>query len=224
MSHPNFDPPKQALWVLKYLCLGDNDALTGDLIERFREGQTPGWFWKQTLVACAVSIPRAVWRHSPEFGYAAAATAFQAVVWFHAPSLLWTIAAPAPSILHWYALPWPWSQIAMELSPAFVLAIAALSILAGALILRGTFRWSSLLRTGILSVVLLTVHHYLSDFLSPWISRPSPVPGDPYARVLIFPLELEALAILAIFFVSARLGCRSGALHLHEPDAPVGSA
>jgi hypothetical protein len=49
-------PPRVASWLLQSLgCSVDNDAVLGDLSERYREGKTRAWYWKQTLVAIAVS-------------------------------------------------------------------------------------------------------------------------------------------------------------------------
>ena len=43
---------KLALWWLRRTGSIENvEVLTGDIIERFREGETHGWFWKQVLVA-----------------------------------------------------------------------------------------------------------------------------------------------------------------------------
>jgi hypothetical protein len=43
-------------WLLKHLgCSSDNHAVLGDLSERYQQGQTAAWYWKQTLVAIIVS-------------------------------------------------------------------------------------------------------------------------------------------------------------------------
>ncbi len=43
-------------WLLKHLgCSSDNDAVMGDLSERYQQGKTAAWYWKQTLVAVIVS-------------------------------------------------------------------------------------------------------------------------------------------------------------------------
>jgi hypothetical protein len=49
-------PPRFAAWLLQHLgCSVDNDALLGDLAERYREGKPSVWYWKQTLTAIVVS-------------------------------------------------------------------------------------------------------------------------------------------------------------------------
>ena len=55
MSDRRSNPPKCAIRFLQNVCPGDNEALTGDLIERFREGQTRAWFWKQVLIAFSLA-------------------------------------------------------------------------------------------------------------------------------------------------------------------------
>jgi hypothetical protein len=204
MSDKRSDPPPLAVWFLEHTCPGNTEALTGDLIERFREGQTGGWFWKQVLIAFATGVRCELRRHWPEFCYAAAGTALHTVLWFRAPSFLWNTATMAPAVLHWKALPWPWSQVAFEVSPGLLLASAALPVLATALAMSRTFRWASLLRTGTISLALVTLHHYALDYLRAWLSRP--VPGDPYYRVLMIPPELQVLFVFAAFFAAAWLG------------------
>jgi hypothetical protein len=57
MSVNKINPPTLALWVLRHGCFRPYDeAFVGDLIERFREGQTRGWFWRQVFIAFAFSI------------------------------------------------------------------------------------------------------------------------------------------------------------------------
>lgn len=52
-------PPALANWLLDRF--GDtwrNPALAGDLLEEFRNGRSPAWYWRQSLVAIANSIAR----------------------------------------------------------------------------------------------------------------------------------------------------------------------
>jgi hypothetical protein len=64
MSRLESNPPRSAIWLLRHACPGsDNQALTGDLIEKFREGRSHGWFWKQVLIAIAVGILGEVQQH-----------------------------------------------------------------------------------------------------------------------------------------------------------------
>jgi hypothetical protein len=49
------EPPKLATWLLSCLgCSADNDAVLGDIAERYLEGKSAYWYWKQILIAIAV--------------------------------------------------------------------------------------------------------------------------------------------------------------------------
>lgn len=204
MSGQKSNPPRQAIWLLQHACPGsDNEALTGDLIERFREGQSRVWFWKQVLIAIAVGVLSEIRSHWPHFTYAIAGTAM--------PAFLWKTVEGVPGVLHWYALPWPWSQVVFELSRPALLALAALPVLAAALVIDGSFRWVGLLRTGTINLALIILGHYMVDNLLdifPWLLRP--VPGNPYLfTILILPPPSLELLFFSSFLVSAWLGCRS---------------
>jgi hypothetical protein len=169
--------------------------LTGDLIEKFREGRSHGWFWKQVLIAIAIGYLGEVQWYWPHFSYAIAGAAM--------PAFFVQTALGVRSVVHWYALPWPWSQLVFEWSPHALLALAALPVLAVALLIDGAFRWISLLRTGMISLALITLVHYLPDAF-PWLTRP--IPGYPHSRTLI----IEPVFVLfSVFLVSAWLGCLS---------------
>jgi len=190
------NPPSLAIWWLRHACpLSDNEALTGDLIERFREGQSRGWFWRQVLIAFAVGVLREIRRHWPHFCYAIVGTLVTLFFWD--ARVLKDVTA------HWSDLPWPWSQLAFELGRTALLALAALSILAAGLLIERSFRWVSLLRTGVLNLAMITFAHYSID-LFPWLLRS--VPGDPYHKDLRF-LVVALVFWFSTFLVAAWLGC-----------------
>jgi hypothetical protein len=200
MTDSKSNPPRLAIWWLRHACPGHhNDALIGDLIERFREGQTRGWFWRQAFIAITIGVLREIGRHWPHLCYAIVGTA---LIWFFwdAPAL-----RRVPAWLHWNELPWPWSQVALELSRQALLALAALSILAAGLVIERSFRWASLLRTGAFNLALIAFGHYSLD-LFPWLLRP--VPGHPNYRQLVIPMELVVFLSFLSFLVAAWLGCR----------------
>jgi hypothetical protein len=198
MSSNQSNPPRLAIWWLRHACPGsDNDALTGDLIEQFREGQTRRWFWRQVLIACAVGVLGEIRRHWPHFCYAIAG----AVV----PLILFSGIKPLPPGW-WTTLPWPWSQLVLELSMWALLALAALPVLVIGLVISRTFRWVSLFRTTLINLALITLGHYSLDFL-PWLLRP--VPGNPYHRFLIIPAVVQVLLVFCSFLFAAWLGCLS---------------
>jgi len=48
-------PPRLATWLLARLgCSPDNEAVLGDLEERYQEGMSSGWYWKQAVIAIAI--------------------------------------------------------------------------------------------------------------------------------------------------------------------------
>jgi hypothetical protein len=201
MNRGKTNLPKRAIWLLQHACPGDNEALAGDLIERFREGQTRVWFWRQVFIVFIVSVLGGIRRHWPHFCYAVTGTVVS--LFFRDHSVLRAV----PGWLHWADLPWPWSQLAFELSRPALLALAALSILAAGLVIERSFRWVSLLRTGVLSLALIAFAHYSTD-LFPWLLRP--VPGDQnHGRYLIIPGMVQLVLFFSTFIVAAWLGCVS---------------
>jgi hypothetical protein len=49
-------PPAAAVWLLRNLCSKTYaESLGGDLLERFHQGQSEGWFWRRVAIAILVS-------------------------------------------------------------------------------------------------------------------------------------------------------------------------
>jgi hypothetical protein len=213
MSGKKSNPPRLAIWWLRHACPGsDNDALTGDLIERFREGQTRRWFWRQVLIACAVGVLGEIRRHWPHFCYAIAGAVLPAILWKSVKSL--------PRELHWWTLPWPFSQLVLDLSPWALLALTALPVLAAGLVISRTFRWVSLLRTALINLALITLGHLSLDFF-PCLLRPAP--DNPSHNFLIIPPVVQVLLFFSTFLVAAWLGCISPG-HADEPERQAGNS
>jgi len=200
MNSETNNPPRAAIWFLRHACPGDTEALAGDLIERFHEGQTRAWFWKQVFIVFTVNVLGVIWRHWPHFCYAIAGTAF---TWFlsGAPAL-----RQVPRWLHWTDLPFPWDQVVLELSRPALLALAALSILAAGLVIERSFRWLSLLRTAVLNLAQIAFGHYSVD-LFPWLLRPDA--AHPDRKDLVIPVALVLALLFSTFLIAAWLGCAS---------------
>jgi hypothetical protein len=50
-------PPTIAAWLLRHLgCSPNNDAVIGDLDERYQRGRSRKWYWRQVLVAIGESV------------------------------------------------------------------------------------------------------------------------------------------------------------------------
>ena len=57
--------PATATWLLERLhCGSRNDSLTGDLMEEYEHGRSRIWYWKQVLIAIAVSFYTDIRAHS----------------------------------------------------------------------------------------------------------------------------------------------------------------
>ena len=70
-------PSRIAIWCLTHLAYGERGhAILGDLLERFDEGETRGWFWRQTLATLSYGFGRAVREQGASF--VAALVAFAA--------------------------------------------------------------------------------------------------------------------------------------------------
>src|SRR5215467_7538522 len=55
-------PPKVARWLLSHFgCSPNNQAVIGDLDERYRNGHSRAWYWRQVAVAIVVSFLKEVW-------------------------------------------------------------------------------------------------------------------------------------------------------------------
>ena len=57
-------PPKVARWILNHFGSSPNNAaVIGDLDERYDSGRSASWYWKQVVLAVAVSFFKETWNH-----------------------------------------------------------------------------------------------------------------------------------------------------------------
>lgn len=181
MSETRSGAPRAAVWLMRHLCRGrDVEALAGDLIERFGEGRSRGWFWRQTGIAIAVGADGEVRRRWPEVSFAIAGTL---VAVFQGKAF-----AGAKFMVSWWMMPWPWSILWFDGVQIGLPVATALPVLAAGLLMNGRFGWMSLARTWVLSVALLVACQYLL--------------GEVAAlRVLGLPM------VVASLLAGARFGC-----------------
>jgi hypothetical protein len=191
MNREPSQPPALAAWLLRHVCARENrEELIGDLLERFAERPSRGWFWSQVLTAILVGAARSVQAHWPQVCFAIAGTALDYLSWpgrsQHLAQLWW-----------WgsLGLPWPLSA-AFEVS--FYPAVGVLMVqplLATLLFLNRTFSWFSLIRTYLMSFALgsaLNLASIVGAFK--WFRGPEP---------LFWPL-----LNFFTFLVAAWIGCR----------------
>jgi hypothetical protein len=51
------EPPKLARWLLRnFGCSPNNDAVIGDLDERYSQGRSHLWYWRQVFIAIITSL------------------------------------------------------------------------------------------------------------------------------------------------------------------------
>ncbi len=55
-------PPPVATWVLKHFG-SRNEALTGDLVEEYRQGRSTVWYWRQVLMVVVVGCGNEIRTH-----------------------------------------------------------------------------------------------------------------------------------------------------------------
>src|SRR4026209_1671345 len=94
-------PPKTATWLLARLgCSPENDAILGDLEERYLEGRPASGYGRQILIAIAVSASKAIRDHR--------ALVLRAVIagTFVSTSIEAGVAHYRPLIPYWIPLEW----------------------------------------------------------------------------------------------------------------------
>lgn len=99
------EPPALATWLLNHLTSKrNNDALSGDLLEAFRTGHSPGWYWYQVIAAIAIDWGRNVWHQRTTLLFAA--------IWsiFSPAWILFTTRLNVGTLVGYSSrIPWPWS-------------------------------------------------------------------------------------------------------------------
>ena len=85
-------PPKLATWLLIRLgCSPENEAILGDLYERYQTHSSPAWYWRQVFVAILESFFKEAWqRRNGSVSTIAVGLSVLAGTWF----VLESLAAP----------------------------------------------------------------------------------------------------------------------------------
>jgi hypothetical protein len=192
MNNERSHPPALAVWFLRRLCPKRNrEAITGDLLERFREGRSDGWFWRQVLVAILVGTSRQLRPRWTEICVAAAGTT---LIWCLPWGRIFPIAAMIIS-MNWVArLQW---LIVIE----FITALMVLPLFAALFRLWRTFGWANLLRIFFICAMLFTA----GDVPTIWWNVTHPVISRSQATWAI-PMMLGW--IFATLLISARVARR----------------
>jgi hypothetical protein len=83
-------PPAFATWLLEHMVLGgQNEALTGDLLEEFQHRQSDAWYWRQVLGAILAGVLSELRTEWSSGGPAIVCTFGLATAWDCAVSKYW---------------------------------------------------------------------------------------------------------------------------------------
>src|SRR5215471_2020337 len=196
-SHMNGErsrPPALAAWLLRHMCRNEVHAsLAGDLLERFDEGASGGWFWRQVLTIVLIRASNGLRVHWPQILFSIAGGV---ILLFWGWRLLIGVLGETriARIRDWgLGLGSPMSVVYDLGIRSLLAALTIQPILAVLLVLDRAFRWRSLLRTLLISVPLIAANVAAFQW---WAS-----PG--MASVVLF-LAL----ILCTLLVSAWVGCQ----------------
>lgn len=181
-------PPRLAAWLLRHLCPGRNrEAIAGDLLERFAEGRSDGWFWRQVLVEIVVGAS-SQFRLWTEICVAAAGTA---LIWCVPWRWIFPIDAMSSGLMSWGER-FLWIG-AIEITTALVV----LPLFVILFRLRGMFSGANLLRVFFISAILFTVADLPAFW---WDGRHSISPSQ---AVWVVPIMLAW--IFAALLISTRV-------------------
>ena len=185
-------PPRLAVWFFRRLYPKRNrEAITGDLFERFREGRSDSWFWRQVLVAIFFGVSSQLKLRLTEIWFAVAGTA---LIWGFPWGHVFPLEAMTTS-MNWGArLEW---LIVIEI----VTALMVLPLFAVLVRLRRTFGWANLLRVFFVSTMLFAA----GDLPILWWNSSHPVPSRSEA---MWAVALQLGWFFAALLISARVARR----------------
>jgi hypothetical protein len=194
MNREGSQPPAMATWLLQQLCPKENqEELTGDLFERFSEGRSDAWFWRQVLIAIAIGLSKRFRAHWAHVAFSIAATT---LLWYS-----WREIIRSPAIERLWAwgisLPWPLSSVYDFSFKAALAAAMVQPILAAFLLLDRAFSWVGMLKSFLVSFPLLAAIQAAPFFVGP-LHLPAPI------TLFLFRALIPGIALL----ISAWVGCR----------------
>src|SRR5215469_17604164 len=207
MSNERSQPPTLAVFLLRHLCPKDNrEVLIGDLIESFRDGRSDGWFWRQVLIALLVGVSKGLRLHWPQICFAVAGTL---VIVLES----WIIRVPAIERLRvpGISLQWPLSTAYDFGFHAALTALMLQPLLAVLLLLGRVFSWASLLRTFLISFLLVGPSRAVALVLVPAPTSGYTPPPRTFGAFLMDLIQFHwhpfMLVPFFILLISALVGC-----------------
>lgn len=190
-------PPALAVWLLRRLYpQRHREALIGDLVERFREGHSGSWFWRQVIVAIVVGSPSQLTRRWAEISLAAGGTG---LIW----CVPWAGLFPIAEVTTWT----DWGTQAQWLAVIeIVTALLVMPLFAGLLRLSQALGWRNLLKVSVTSTALFAA----GDLLTIWWCMSHPTMSRSHASWIVI---LQLAWIFVTLFFSAGIARRLPSSH-----------
>ncbi len=186
MNQPRPKPPTFALWLLqRFLAAERHETLVGDLLEKYHQGRSSRWFWREVLIAIVFSLGATLRIRRAEVAFAVIGAVLQGIWW---TTLWWKIVRRSHIIqsLYEWGVDWPFplcSAYDVLFHSLLQLAIL-LPLMAVFFSFKGGWRGARFLRTIEIGLALLT-------------------PGD--LLVLLFPRSYYYLLTSVLFFFALLL-------------------
>lgn len=143
MKSERIQPPPLATWLIRHLGHEDTrDVPTGDLFERFSEGESGRWFWRQVLVAITLAALKGLRADRLRICFSASGAVLlllisDKIMRLPAIERLWVLGI---------GLPWPISSAYDFGFRRVVAALIVQPLLAAALLIDHAFSWSRILK------------------------------------------------------------------------------
>jgi hypothetical protein len=205
----NRRPPALALWLLTRLCA---NVITGDILERFEEGRSRAWVWRQALVAIFVGAASQWKLRWTDFFVAATGTALVGFPWeLVLRTSPFKSISPLYRFMSWGAgLPWPLDAPFFaigEFVPSgidLVMALMVFPLLVVVSLVLRNLRPANLIRGYFVCAILFA----LGDLPLTWWRTSHPVIGHfppPVSRSQVLLLLLRAAWVFGTLLIAARI-------------------
>lgn len=161
MNGKRLRPPALATWMLLRLTPAKNrEELTGDLFERFDEGRSDLWFWRECLIAILVGFTSELRAHWSHICFALAGTALLMPApwpphWYSAEYWLWNRSPVYRTFIWDIHLQWPLSSIYGFVIPATFNVLIVAPFLVTLLVLNKAVSWANMFRLLLFSILLV---------------------------------------------------------------------
>ncbi len=191
-------PPALATWLLRHLSSKkDQEALTGDLFEKFGEGQSDGWFWRQVLIAILVGV--ALEFNALRWQICFAVVGTLVFWWCSWHGQLNRSRAIGPLFVWGVGLRWPLSAIYQTTLHYVLRSLMVLPILAVFLLVNRAFGWISVFRAFLLCMLLLPLGDVLAGSVAVQLGVGYPSPAF---------TTFWVIGSFSSLLISAWAGCR----------------